>query len=64
MGKSLHQYGDLLNVADLAEYMGVSKRTVYRLTNSGELPCVQVGHRLYYPKRKLAALFEVEAANA
>lgn len=60
MGRTLDSYGDLLNAADMAEFLGVSKRTVYRLTEAGDLPSVQVGRRLYYPKRKVAELFGLD----
>lgn len=46
-------YGDLLAVGDMAEVLGVSARTVYRLADKGELPGLRVGHRLYFPKRAL-----------
>ena len=35
--------GKFLTVAEVAEIMRVSKRTVYRLVHSGELPAVRVG---------------------
>lgn len=35
--------GTFLTVAEVAEYMRVSKMTVYRLVHSGELPAIRVG---------------------
>ena len=49
----LSQYGDLLTVDNMAEVLDVSTRTVYRLTDGGELPSVKVGRRLYFPKHLL-----------
>ncbi|WP_308615466.1 helix-turn-helix domain-containing protein [uncultured Enorma sp.] len=49
----LSKYGDLLTVDNMAEVLDVSTRTVYRLTDGGELPSVKVGRRLYFPKHLL-----------
>lgn len=44
---------ELLNVTQVAEVLGVSKRTVYRLRSEGELPSVQIpGRRLARWKRR------------
>lgn len=34
----------LLNVAEVAEYLGISIRTVWALRATGELPAYKVGH--------------------
>ena len=52
---SFEEYGPLLNVNDVVSLLGVSTRTIYRFTESGELPCVKVGRRLYFPREKLFA---------
>jgi len=46
----LEKYNDLLTVADMAEVLQVSTRTIYRLIESGELCSVRIGRRLYFPK--------------
>ncbi|WP_199051914.1 helix-turn-helix domain-containing protein [Aquitalea sp. ASV15] len=35
--------GDILTMDEVAEYLKVSKRTVYRLAQSGELPAFKLG---------------------
>lgn len=44
-----------LTVAEVAEVMRVSRMTVYRLTKSGELPAVRVGHSYRVPQDALDA---------
>ena len=39
---------DLLTVAELAQHLGISKWTVYRLVRSQELPAVRVGERIRF----------------
>lgn len=57
--RALEQYGDLLTVANLAEVLDVSTRTIYRLVDNKQLPCVKVGRRLYFPRKKIAAKLEL-----
>lgn len=51
--KPLAQYKDLLSVSNMAEVLGVSQRTIYRLVDNDELPAVKVGRRLYFPRQSL-----------
>lgn len=37
-----------VTVAEAAKMIGVSERTVYLLTRSGELPCKRIGRRVLY----------------
>lgn len=52
--KFLEEYGDLMTVQDLAEFLQVSARTVYRLVNSCELNSVKVGRRIYFVREHVA----------
>jgi excisionase family DNA binding protein len=40
--------GQLLSIDDVAALLGVSRRTVYRLTWRGEISACRVGERLRY----------------
>ena len=52
--KPLSKYeNDLLTVENMAEVLDASVRTIYRLAENDELPCVKVGRRLYFPKNRL-----------
>ena len=38
----------LLDVADVAKYLGVSKQLVYDLVYQGEMPCVRIRSRIKF----------------
>ncbi len=44
-----------LTVAEVAEMMGVSKMTVYRLVHSGELPAIRFGRSFRVPESAVEA---------
>ena len=49
---------DLLAGADAAAaYMGLPRRTIYRLTEQGHIPAAKKGRRLYYRKSELDLAF-------
>ena len=43
MGVGSDWRGELLGVAEVAEYLGVGTVTVYRWCREGRLPCLKVG---------------------
>jgi len=45
--------GRLLSIDDVAGLLNVSRKTVYRLTSSGELPASRVGERLRFRPREI-----------
>ncbi|MFC3298985.1 helix-turn-helix domain-containing protein [Arthrobacter agilis] len=45
--------GPVVTVAEVAEQMRVSKMTVYRLVNSGELPSIRFGRSFRVPQSAL-----------
>lgn len=49
---------DLLAGADAAAaYCGLSRRIIYHLTETGDLPFKRIGRRLYYRKSQLDKFF-------
>lgn len=48
-------YPDLLQVEHVQEITGLSKQTIRREINSGNLPGCRIGRRLYVPKNELIA---------
>ncbi|MBN9223925.1 MAG: excisionase [Microbacterium sp. SCN 70-27] len=44
-----------LTVAEVADFMRVSKMTVYRLVHSGELPAVRFGRSYRVPETAVSA---------
>ena len=53
-----------LTVAEVAETMRVSKMTVYRLAQSGDLPAVRVGRSYRVPMDALEAFLAASPAPA
>ena len=51
------EYRDPMTTDDVAEALGVSKRTIYRLVENDELPAIKVGHRIYFPHRAMIERF-------
>ena len=49
----------LVSVADAQRFLSVSRRTVYKLIRTGDLPSVRIGRRRLIPKRALR-VFGVE----
>jgi excisionase family DNA binding protein len=47
--------GRLLNVAEVAERLGVCRDTVYRMCNRGEIPHVRIASFLRVPAEDLEA---------
>ncbi|MBB4099789.1 helix-turn-helix domain-containing protein [Sphingomonas kyeonggiensis] len=56
---------DLLSGAEAAaEYAGVSRNIIYRLTASGEIPAIRKGRRIYYRKSAIERAFSTDGGNA
>jgi excisionase family DNA binding protein len=54
---------DLLNGASAAAgYVGVTQRTIYRMADSGHIPVIRKGRKLYFRKSDLDKAFTAEAA--
>jgi len=52
---TLDQYGDLLTVKDLSEFLGVSKQTVYKEMKAGKFgPQIKFGRGFRIPKIYIA----------
>ena len=53
-----------LTVAEVAEMMRVSKMTVYRLVQSGELPAIRFGRSFRVPESAVASVVENHIADS
>ncbi len=53
MAEMFAAYPDLLQVEHVHEITGLSKQTVRREINAGNLPGCRIGRRLYVPKCEL-----------
>jgi excisionase family DNA binding protein len=48
----------LLSVEDLAEYLQLSTKTVYRMLRRGDIPCYRVGNQWRFRKEAIDAWLE------
>lgn len=53
-----------LTVAEVAEFMRVSKMTVYRLVHAGDLPAVRFGRSYRVPESAVAEALQRPIADA
>jgi excisionase family DNA binding protein len=44
---------DLMTVDELAEYLGITRDTVYRKVKAGEIPSIRIGRLLRFPKKTI-----------
>lgn len=49
-----------LNVTDVAQMLGLSRPTVYKLCNQKDFPVARIGGRLLIPREKLKAWVEAQ----
>lgn len=43
----------LMTVLEVADYLQLSDKTVLRLANSGEIPCLKIARQWRFPKQAL-----------
>jgi excisionase family DNA binding protein len=46
-------FDNMLSVTEVAALLSVSKMTIYRLINEGEVPAIRVGRSLRVPERAI-----------
>ena len=49
------ELGEILTLDEVAEYLKIPKKTVYKMTRSGELPAFKAGKHWRVPRAKLGA---------
>lgn len=47
----------ILGANDAASYLGLTRRTVYRLVDAGHIPVIRKGRRLFFRKSELNMAF-------
>ncbi|MCK5791908.1 MAG: helix-turn-helix domain-containing protein [Ketobacter sp.] len=45
---------EILTIKEVAEYLKVNERTIYRLANKGEIPAFKVGNNWRFDRAKIA----------
>ncbi|MDR2357983.1 MAG: helix-turn-helix domain-containing protein [Oscillospiraceae bacterium] len=56
----LKKYPDILDIKQVVEILGVSKKTVYGLVAGSRLQCIKVGREYRIPKAAIIRLFADE----
>ena len=64
MGKTVHVEKEGMNLKQMAEYLGVSYSTAFKLSHQPGFPCVVVGKRRITPKSLLLKWLEEQAQQA
>lgn len=45
---------EILTIKEVADYLKVNERTIYRLANKGEIPAFKVGNNWRFERAKIA----------
>lgn len=53
---------EILDIGTAAKFLGIKKRTLYKLVNEGQIPARKIGGQWRFSKSQLVSLFE-ETAN-
>jgi excisionase family DNA binding protein len=56
--KHFHELPDVLNPAQVAHFLGLSRNTVYQNLRTGAIPSIKIGRRALIPKAALRRLLE------
>jgi excisionase family DNA binding protein len=56
-------FGDILTIGELAEYLKVSKSTLYKLVREGGLPSRKVGRHWRFRKNAIDRWLEISNQN-
>ena len=56
---------DLIHgAAAAADYMGLNRRTVYRMVEAGEIPFIRKGNKIFFRKSDLDVAFQAQSQRA
>lgn len=55
---TLDQYGDVMNIAELTELLGVGRNNAYGLIKHGDIRHIRVGRRVIIPKSAVIDFLE------
>ncbi len=55
---------DLMTVEEVAAYLRVNKKTIYRLLMSGKIPAARVGHQWRFDKSSIESWVQKSTAKA
>lgn len=61
--RSIDSYPDLMRVADVAEYLGLTPPRVYEMVAQGQIPALRVGRRILVSKAELIKRFSIGVSD-
>ena len=53
-----HVEKEIFSIEEAEEYLGIKKRTLYKLAKSGSIPAVKIGGQWRFSKYRLDSLFQ------
>ncbi len=54
---------EIFSIEEAEEYLGIKKRTLYKLAKTGNIPAIKIGGQWRFSKFRLDALFQNHAEN-
>ncbi|HKJ68283.1 MAG TPA: helix-turn-helix domain-containing protein [bacterium] len=54
---------EILDIRAAANFLGIKKRTMYKLVNEGEIPAKKIGGQWRFSKTQLISLFDMTNGN-
>lgn len=54
---------EIFSIEEAEEYLGIKKRTLYKLAKTGDIPAIKIGGQWRFSKYRLDALFQINEQN-
>jgi len=54
---------EIFSIEEAEEYLGIKKRTLYKLAKTGSIPAIKIGGQWRFSKYRLDALFQIDEEN-
>ena len=54
---------EIFSIEEAEEYLGIKKRTLYKLAKTGSIPAIKIGGQCRFSKYRLDALFQNDEEN-
>lgn len=54
---------EIFSIEEAEEYLGIKKRTLYKLAKTGNIPAIKIGGQWRFSKYRLDALFQKDEEN-
>ena len=54
---------EIFSIEEAEEYLGIKKRTLYKLAKTGSIPAIKIGGQWRFSKYRLDALFQNDEEN-